>query len=258
MDVLAFMINKPITILAETKDYLVVFKNSSVPSSVGKSPNSCFELVAKDFPEVAEIKGKNENDGGLVHRLDTDTAGIILFARNQDFYEKIMEAQSKNQFEKTYTAYCATTSLLKNKSDLVGKTISSYFRSFGEKGASVKPIFNPETETKANRKKCGNKIYSTKICSIEDFAEKGDEKLVKVKCKIFSGFRHQVRSHLASQNLPVFGDKIYNETCKNSDAAAGQMLFFASEISFLGENYSLSEEMLDEIAKSSFFASATK
>ena len=154
MDVLAFMINKPITILAETKDYLVVFKNSSVPSSVGKSPNSCFELVAKDFPEVAEIKGKNENDGGLVHRLDTDTAGIILFARNQDFYEKIMEAQSKNQFEKTYTAYCATTSLLKNKSDLVGKTISSYFRSFGEKGASVKPIFNPETETKANRKKC--------------------------------------------------------------------------------------------------------
>jgi 23S rRNA pseudouridine1911/1915/1917 synthase len=258
MDVLTFMINKPITILAETKDYLVVFKNSSVPSSVGKSPNSCFELVAKDFPEVAEIKGKNENDGGLVHRLDTDTAGIILFARNQDFYEKIMEAQSKNQFEKTYTAYCGTTSFLKNTSDLVGKTISSYFRSFGEKGASVKPIFNPETETKANRKKCGNKIYSTKIWSIQDFAENDDKKLLKVKCKIFSGFRHQVRSHLASQNLPVFGDKIYNENCKKSAATSDKMLFFASEISFLGENYSLSEEMLDEIAKSSFFASATK
>ena len=258
MDVLTFMINKPITILTETKDYLVVFKNSSVPSSVGKSPNSCFELVAKDFPEVVEIKGKNENDGGLVHRLDTDTAGIILFARNQDFYKKIMEAQSKNQFEKTYTAYCEPTSFLKNTSDLVGKTISSYFRSFGEKGASVKPIFNPETETKANRKKCGNKIYSTKIWSIQDFAENDDGKLLKVKCKIFSGFRHQVRSHLASQNLPVFGDKIYNENCKKSAATSDKMLFFASEISFLGENYSLSEEMLDDIAKSSFFASATK
>lgn len=258
MDVLTFMINKPITILTETKDYLVVFKNSSVPSSVGKSPNSCFELVAKDFPEVAKIKGKNENDGGLVHRLDTDTAGIILFARNQDFYKKIMEAQSKNQFEKTYTAYCEPTSFLKNTSDLVGKTISSYFRSFGEKGASVKPIFNPEIETKANRKKCGNRIYSTKIWSIQDFAENDEEKLLKVKCKIFSGFRHQVRSHLASQNLPVFGDKIYNENCKKSAATSDKMLFFASEISFLGENYSLSEEMLDEIAKSSFFASATK
>lgn len=246
------MLNKPYTLFSETKDYVVIFKNSAVPSCIGKTPNSCFELVAKDFPEIASVNGKNQNDGGLIHRLDTDTAGLLLFAKNQSFYEKIIQEQANNQFEKTYTAYCSTFST--QKIDIREKTISSYFRSFGEKGASVKPIFNLETETKANKKKCGNKIYSTKIVSVQDFLEKDDIKLLKIKCKIYSGFRHQVRSHLASQNLPVFGDKIYNSDFPKAE----NMLFFASGISFLGENYSLSEEFLDEIAKTTFLASATK
>ncbi len=246
------MENKPYSVLAETDDYLVVFKNSSVPSCIGKTPNSCYELVAKDFPEVAKVKGKNQNDGGLLHRLDTDTAGILLFAKNQEFYDAINQEQVENRFAKTYTAYSATSCEI--DSDLEGKTISSYFRAFGEKGASVKPIFDPKSETRANQKKCGNRIYSTKIVAIKEFLKKDNLKLYKIKCQIFSGFRHQVRSHLASEKMPVFGDKIYNPQFSDEK----NMLFFASEISFLGKNYSLSEEFLDEIAQRTFFASAIK
>ena len=246
------MENKPYSVLAETDDYLVVFKNASVPSCKGKTQNSCFELVAKDYPEIAEVKGKNQNDGGLLHRLDTETAGILLFAKTQDFYDIVNQEQVENRFLKTYTAYCG--SFCEIGSDLEGKTISSYFRSFGERGASVKPIFDPKSETKANQKKCGNRLYSTKIVSVKKFLEKDSLTLYKIKCQIFSGFRHQVRSHLASEKLPVFGDKIYNPQFSEEK----NMLFFASEINFLGKSYSLSEEFLDEIAQSTFFASAIK
>lgn len=84
--------------------------------------------------------------------------------------------------------------------------------------------------------------------------KKDNLKLYKIKCQIFSGFRHQVRSHLASEKMPVFGDKIYNPQFSDEK----NMLFFASEISFFGKNYSLSEEFLDEIAQRTFFASAIK
>jgi 23S rRNA pseudouridine1911/1915/1917 synthase len=222
-----------------------------VPSCKGKTQNSCFELVAKDYPKIAEVKGKNQNDGGLLHRLDTETAGILLFAKTQDFYDIVNQEQVENRFLKTYTAYCG--SFCEIDSDLEGKTISSYFRSFGEKGSSVKPIFNLEEESRANKKKCGNKLYTTKILSVMDFAKSENMKLLKIKCQITNGFRHQVRSHLASQGLPVFGDKIYNPTFP-----AEKMLFFASEISFLQENYKLEDSYLDEIASKIFLASATK
>lgn len=100
------MENKPYSVLTETDDYLVVFKNSSVPSCIGKTPNSCFELVVKDFPEVAKVKGKNQNDGGLLHRLDTDTAGILLFAKNQEFYDAINQEQVKSLCKNLYSIFC--------------------------------------------------------------------------------------------------------------------------------------------------------
>lgn len=253
------MIEKPYSIFAETNDYLVVIKNASVPSSKGLTPNSVSELVEKDFPEIALVQGKKQNDGGLVHRLDTETSGLMLFAKNQGFYDFIMEAQSKNQFEKTYTAYCAIKSSDWKKIENFGsKSIQSFFRSFGEKGAMVKPVFDLENETRANKKKCGKKLYETKIESVEKFLVKTFNQeeiiLLKIKCKITQGFRHQVRSHLASQNLPVFGDKVYNPVFSN----ASKMLFFASGMDFLDKSYKISESVLDEIAKTTFLASAIR
>lgn len=252
------MINSPFSIIEETQDFLVVFKNHSVPSCPGNTPNSCYELLAKDFPEITKVSGKKLGEGGLIHRLDTETAGLLLFAKNQEFYDLILKEQEEGRFLKYYTAYCSCFEYDLNKDFFQPKTLTSYFRPFGEKGAIVKPIFNLETETRANKKKCGKKQYTTNILSVEkQLEQKIKDKnlfLLKIKCSIFAGFRHQVRSHLASQNLPVFGDEKYNPNYPK----AKPMLFFASGISFLGKNYSLKEDELDCIASETFFASATR
>jgi 23S rRNA pseudouridine1911/1915/1917 synthase len=250
------MINKPYEVFVETKDFLVVIKKAGVPSCIGATSGSCYELVATDFPEVAQVIGKKQEDGGLIHRLDTDTEGLLVFAKNQNSYDSIMEEQNSNKFIKTYTAYCSLEkSTIQEKSiNLSPRVLESYFRPFGEKGATVKPIFSLERETKANKKKCGKKLYTTKIVSIESFLENKTTKLLKIKCQITQGFRHQVRSHLGSQNLPVFGDKLYNPLHPEADT----MLFFASGLSFFNENYTISEDSLDEVAKRTFLASATK
>lgn len=250
------MTNKPYEVFAETKDFLMVVKKAGVPSCIGTTPNSCYELVVADFPEVAQVLGKKQEDGGLLHRLDTETEGLLVFAKNQEFYDSMMQEQVSNNFIKTYTAYCSIekSPIQKKSINLLPRVLESYFRPFGEKGATVKPIFNLETETKANKKKCGKKLYTTKIVSIESFLENKSTKLLKIKCQITQGFRHQVRSHLGSQNLPVFGDKLYNPFHPEAET----MLFFASGLSFLDENYTISEDSLDEIAKRTFLASATK
>lgn len=252
------MINNPYFLIKEEADYLVVYKNPSIPSSPGKTPNSCLEYVAKDFPQVMEIKGKREGEGGLLHRLDTETAGILLFAKNQDFYDHIIFEQDNLSFIKYYTAYCTCREKDICNIDFTPRKISSFFRPFGPKGGMVKPIFNLEMESLANKKKSGNKKYITDILSIKKFYEKNTDfgviHLLKIKASISLGFRHQVRSHLASENLPVFGDKLYNK-----DFPIGnKMLFFASGIEFDKKNYYVSEELLDSIAEKTFFPSAIR
>lgn len=231
------------------EDFLIVYKENGVPSSVGKTAGSACEQVFAKFPEIKTVKGKNKDDGGLVHRIDTETSGLLLFAKNQQFYDKITEAQNCGNFIKYYTAYCIAENFDFTVCENLPKMVTSYFRPFGKKGAMVKPVFMGENLSKSDAKKSGNKLYTTKILSIKPFLEHSGTNIVKVECEINSGFRHQVRSHLNSQNLPVFGDKLYSKNHKES----AKMLFFASGLLFFGEKYSLSSEELDNIAKSELF-----
>ena len=187
-------------------------------------------MASRKYPSCLEIKGKKEVEGGLVHRLDTDTDGLLLIAMTQEFYDFIQDAQDKGLFIKTYSAIC--TRLLKRDDDSyppcpinvmeTGKeyTVSSYFRHYGPSRKSVRPV--TDQSPMIARKKADKTLYTTNIV-IKD----QDTKELHIECRITQGFRHQVRSHLAWLGFPVIGDTLYNP--EKSDM---EMQFSATGLSF--------------------------
>ena len=172
--------------------FLIAYKPHGLPTVPlkGQNADTLLSRVGKLHPSVLESYSDKYWEGGAVHRLDTDTAGLVIFALNKDFYADILNAQNSGLFRKTYTAACS------NAENAVPMTISSYFRAFGPGRRMVKP------ETDAYRAD-SPVLYTTTV-------EKVDSDVLTVS--ITRGFRHQIRSHLAWKGFPIKGDKLYNSS----------------------------------------------
>ncbi|MDD4082299.1 MAG: RNA pseudouridine synthase [Sphaerochaetaceae bacterium] len=194
-----------IQIIKETTDFLVVFKPSELPTVPlkTKSKTTLLELVAKDNPEILNVKGFHPWEGGVLHRLDTATQGLVLIAKTQAFFDFIKHQQHEGKFFKEYYAKLSSLGHSENSwpecpySLKEGKIcISSYFRAFGKNRSEVRPAL-ASTEKNATQN-----TYDTMIKSISE-----DE----VLCQISKGFRHQIRCHLAWMGHPIKGDLLYSE-----------------------------------------------
>lgn len=218
--------------------FLVIYKPQNLASAPlnENDKENALSMAVELFPEIKNVKGKKEVEYGLVHRIDTVTDGLLLIAVNQDFYDDILRQQSEGKFIKYYRSEC---DLVKNicelkngfpekndvlqmleSSDSFSIEVKSTFRPFGPGRKEVRPV--SENSNTASLKKAGNKIYSTLIN-----VQKKDG-LIKAVSKIDSGYRHQVRCHLAWCGIPCKGDKIYNPV-----AFENEFKFTAFKIEFI-------------------------
>lgn len=222
-----------ITILHEPTDsepFVVLSKPAglaSAPLNESESQNALAEC-ARLFPSVKNVKGKKAVEGGLLHRIDTATSGLLLVASSQEFYDHIIAVQDAGRFVKGYRAECDVNAnndqalggfpplgmQAQKAAVLFGLEISSYFRPFGKGGKEVRPVL-PTSNIAALKKIGSKKIYSTKIARAELF----DGNTATLECKIAQGYRHQVRCHLAWLGFPVRGDRLYNSFCREDSPA---------------------------------------
>lgn len=211
------------------KPFLVIYKPQGIPSAplLQDDKISALSQAVSIFPEIKNVSGRKQIEYGLLHRIDTQTEGLLLIATSQFFYDDLILQQESGKFIKTYLAECVSTPE-NNKTEKTGfppidnkkheelehgKTIrvSSYFRNYGEGLKSVRPV--TENSGKAALRKIGKqKEYTTEIKLIEK-----NEISYKFECRISSGHRHQVRCHLAWLDFPIIGDKIYNFSELNSE-----------------------------------------
>lgn len=231
--------------------FLVVQKPALVPSApLSPADKNCALFqAARLFPEVMNVRGKKAVEGGLLHRIDTATSGLLLIAASQEFYDFIESAQKEGRFVKHYSAFCDAAadnaeklgsfpkfncSVFDGKKPFgSGSVISSYFRKFGAGGREVRPVTEESGRAALNAVSAGRKIYSTKIISLE---QNGNAAVLR--CSISEGFRHQVRCHLAWAGFPVSGDMTYNYTFRSGSAGLNDlngncgMKFFADGLEF--------------------------
>jgi len=190
------------SILHEDRDLLVVTKPSGL-LTVGTAHDKerTAHYLLNDYVRKGDPKSRNRVY--VVHRLDQDTSGILLFAKSEQAKSFLQE-----HWEKTDKHYLA---IVQGRLTPAEGAISTYL-----------------AENKAQ------KIYST------DDAAKGklarteyrvlqqtrDSSLVEVH--LVTGRKHQIRVHFAGLGHPVLGDKKYG----NAAAAAKRLALHARTISF--------------------------
>jgi 23S rRNA pseudouridine1911/1915/1917 synthase len=229
-------IEKPY-ILAETGDFAVVYKPPRMHCAPLKKDGggTLLEWYANIFPPVMEILGKNPVEGGLVHRLDFDTHGLVLIAKNKTSLDSFYDQQEQGRFTKEYSALTIDESSPQKLPgfppppfgrDLPSPpfTIESFFRPFGPGRKSVRPVSDP---LKKGKELASDflKPYQTEVIETAGAGIKGIHFTVRIK----RGFRHQIRCHLSWIGKPIVNDPLYgNGDAENTPplSLCAQGLFF--------------------------------
>lgn len=106
-------------IVRETAHWAVVYKPPHLPTApLRADERNTLVYWFLHSPEVqkqpaeyglrsreAQVRGKKEIEAGLLHRLDTDTRGLVLFAKDQAVYDFLAARQEAGQMIKTYCAF---------------------------------------------------------------------------------------------------------------------------------------------------------
>ena len=191
-------------LLFEGPDTLVYWKESGIPTVPLKTTidgRTLLSIAAAYYPEIRCCHSDNEWEGGVIHRLDNMTKGLVLIARTQKAYDALMQQQKKDMIQKEYIAVVAKGRSIDEGFEAYpyldpfenGTLITSYFRSFGPGGRSVRPVVS-------NKRNIAGRVYTTMV-------EKESEN--SLRCTITRGFRHQIRAHLAWAGYPIKGDVQY-------------------------------------------------
>lgn len=181
-----------------------------------------------DRPEDPAVRAAREL--GMLSRLDRETSGIVAFARSMEVFAKTLSLQKEGLFRKCYRLVVGPSGdgvpgsrpvkyPLPEVDEAVAAgggmpalnfDIQSRFRSYGPKGSRVACI-RPEL-LQSTQKPVTPSIYKTSILLLhpeEKSPFPSPAGLFRAEARIASGFRHQIRAHMAWIGYPVVGDSLY-------------------------------------------------
>lgn len=211
-------------IIRESPSWATVVKPHGMPSAPLREgeEGTLVSWFVRERPEAGEVIGRKPVERGLIHRLDTATGGIVLFAKNQKAYDFLVVAQNDDRIVKTYVAYCERIDRARGVLT-VPLMIESRFRPYGPGRKEVRPLFPLMRGYDA-----AGKEYTT---TVEGAEPAGDEQAGcdewALTCVISRGYRHQIRAHLSWLGFPIIGDDLYNPS-----SSSGRLELHAVAISF--------------------------
>lgn len=225
-------------IIYENKDVLVVNKPAGIlvhPTENSKE-KTAVDWLLKHYPEIRNVGdpavggASNQMRPGIVHRLDKDTSGVMIIAKNQPAFEFLKKQFQERKVKKTYIALVVGE--LKTKEGTINLPIGRSKKSPLKRLASLKA-----------RGKLREAITEYKV--LENFK---DYTLVEAYPK--TGRTHQIRVHFKAVSHPVVCDKLYGG--KLARQLAGPICPFGLSRQFL-HAYSL-ELILPDGSRSRFEA----
>jgi 23S rRNA pseudouridine1911/1915/1917 synthase len=180
-------------VLVETDGYVVVDKPAGVPThplKEGELGTLAGALVAR-YPEMRDV-GYSRREPGILHRLDNDTSGVVLAARDQTTFERLREQLQEGQIEKRYLARC-------QGSVPAPIVIDTPIANDPRDRRRVRVCKDPREIKRLRAQPAQTEILTSTP------AEHGS--LIEVRAN--NARRHQIRAHLASIGHPLLGDTLY-------------------------------------------------
>jgi 23S rRNA pseudouridine1911/1915/1917 synthase len=184
-----------LNIVYEDKDVVVIDKPAGTVVHPAENFQTSYKTLVNAllayFPEIKNV-GEDKFRPGIVHRLDKETSGLLIVAKNNRTFNYLKEQFQKRKIEKHYLALVAGK--LKEEKGVIEKPISR---------SKKTPTKQMVVEKKFTAKKI--KEARTEYSIVKRFK---NYTLVKAIPK--TGRMHQIRIHFASLGHPIAGDKKYS------------------------------------------------
>lgn len=178
--------NIPLSVLYEDEDVLVVDKPKGMvvhPAPGNYSGTLVNALLYRCGDQLSGIGGVIRP--GIVHRIDKDTSGLLVVAKNDAAHLSLAAQIASHTFERRYLAICRGN-----------------LRS--DEGEVDAPIGRHPVDRKKMAIVQDGKAAQTHFTVLERF---GDATMIA--CRLKTGRTHQIRVHMASLGHPLLGDTVY-------------------------------------------------
>ncbi len=185
----------PLDIVFEDENLLIINKQSGlvVHPAPGHMNDTLVNALLVDYPLTDDLLRP-----GIVHRLDKDTSGLMLVAKNEETKEALSLMLKKKEVKRTYLA-------------LVEGVIKP------ARGTIDAPIGRDPKDRLKMKVIAGGKEAVTHFKVLKRYQNK-----TLIECQLDTGRTHQIRVHLAYINHPVVNDPVYGHSKKTT--SFGQML----------------------------------
>jgi len=191
---------------------------------------------------IDELKYQFGRDANIAHRIDQETSGLVLCAKNKISERDIKMMFQEREMKKKYIAMVHG----EFKEELVVE--EPLLRSQDQSSAMVRMIVKVDKEGKASK---------TTFKPLKYFPERD---MTLIECSPHTGRQHQIRVHLFHVKHTIVGDPIYGQSNDNlvkfldkvlspleriNNGGASRLLLHASELAFelYGENYNIKSDI---------------
>ena len=178
--------NIPLDIVWEDENMLVVNKPSGMlthPTTIETTGTLVNALLFKYGENLSDVNGEFRR--GILHRLDRNTSGMIMVAKNNKTHEYLVEKMKQGEMTKKYLA--VVKGVIEEDEFTINKPIGR----------------NPNQPHKMAIVEGGKESIS-KIKVLERFKD-----AILIEVHLITGRTHQIRVHLSSIGHPVYNDTLY-------------------------------------------------
>ena len=213
------------------RDLVVVDKPPGM-LTVADEPGNKDTLAEYTRTLLRRVGGRGGDDSGLgvVHRLDKDTSGLVMFTRTADAKRRLAAQFRAHEIDRAYHAIAhgivpetrIETHLVMDRGDGLRGSHGHYRRARGEPPADAKRSLT-----------CVKQIEALKGATL-------------IECRLETGRQHQIRIHLAELGHPLVGERVYIRDFAGTKIEAPRTMLHARTLGFThprsGERISFERE----------------